>query len=277
MCAVLRVSDVIAVLEELAPSRLAESWDNVGLLVGDPDDAVERVLFTIDYTQAVAEEAASEGVRAKLVVAYHPPIFEPMKRLSSTNLAVQAARNGVALYSPHTALDVADGGTNDMLGDVVGMIERAPLRVRSDRGGSNLGSDSGAADGALVGIGRIGRLAEATTRALLVARIKEGLGVAGALVAGPVDGLVQKVAVVAGAGGDLYKDALRQGADVYLTGEMRHHDAIACARAGMTVVCVLHSNSERKALQSYAWRLSARAPSLKVTISQADRDPFVFA
>lgn len=265
MCAVMRLADVVDALEQLAPTRLAESWDNVGLLVGDPEDRIARVLFAIDYTAEVAREA--EEVGAKLVVAYHPPIFEPLKRLVSSSLIVQAIKRGVALYSPHTALDVVEGGTNDMLADVVEMAERAPLRVRTYPGEAD-------AKTTRAGMGRIGSLASPTPRSALVTRIKTGLGLEHVLVAGPEEGTASRVAVSAGSAGDMYRDAIAGGADVYVTGEMRHHDALACAAAGMTVVAVLHSNSERKALRSYAERFAVRAAGLLITISRSDRDPF---
>src|SRR5581483_4503630 len=106
------LQELVAALNEIAPTRNAESWDNVGLLVGDPAQPVSKVMLTIDYTQEVAEEARAAGCDA--VVAYHPPIFDPIKRLTAPSVVFDAIRRGVAIYSPHTALDVVDGGTNDM-------------------------------------------------------------------------------------------------------------------------------------------------------------------
>src|SRR5256886_1563280 len=115
-------------LEEIAPTRYAEPWDNVGLLVGDPDQMVSRALLAIDYTPAVAEESRNNN--CDCIVAYHPPIFDPLKRIVSPSPIYDALRRGVAIYSPHTALDVADGGTNDMLADAIGMgSDRQPLRI----------------------------------------------------------------------------------------------------------------------------------------------------
>ena len=261
----MRLADVTRALEDIAPSAWAEPWDNVGLLVGDAGARVERVLFTIDYTSAVATEA--EAAKADLVVAYHPPIFAPLKRIAHDGVVARAIRAGIALYSPHTALDVAAGGTNDMLGDVVGLASRRPLAPRPPT----------APGEAPRGLGRIGELDAPVDRHALVERIKAGLGIERVLVAGPTTGEARRVAVSAGAAGDMFKDALAAGADVYLTGEMRHHDALACAARGMTVVCALHSNSERKALRRYAERLSVAAAGLFITVSEADRDPFKFA
>jgi dinuclear metal center YbgI/SA1388 family protein len=128
---------VTALLERLAPLAYAEEWDNVGLLLEpladrrDPARApsVGRVLFTIDLSEAVLDEADERDV--DLVVAYHPPLFRPLKRLGARTFAERAvqrcARAGVAIYSPHTALDAAPGGVNDWLADGVGAGERAPL------------------------------------------------------------------------------------------------------------------------------------------------------
>jgi putative NIF3 family GTP cyclohydrolase 1 type 2 len=118
--------DLLATLESIAPLRHAESWDNVGLLAGDAAAPVTKVLLAIDYTKAVAAEARRFG--AELVVAYHPPIFSPLKRLGAESLVFQAIRDRIALYSPHTALDVAKGGTNDLLADILGLATRAPLQ-----------------------------------------------------------------------------------------------------------------------------------------------------
>src|SRR4051812_38664322 len=119
--------DLLKILDDIAPTRDAESWDNVGLLVGDPAQSVSRALLTIDYTPDVAAEAQRE--RCDLVIAYHPPLFQAIKRLTAPDPIFDAIRRGVALYSPHTALDVADGGTNDLLADILGLQDRQPLRL----------------------------------------------------------------------------------------------------------------------------------------------------
>jgi dinuclear metal center YbgI/SA1388 family protein len=117
---------VLKALETIAPLSLAEPWDNVGLLVepghGSSERTVERVLLTIDLTKAVLEEALAAD--AELVVAYHPPIFHPLKRLVArdlrTRMLLTAIERNILIYSPHTALDAAEGGVNDWLANAVG-------------------------------------------------------------------------------------------------------------------------------------------------------------
>ncbi len=125
-----------------------------------------------------------------------------------------------------------------------------------------------------VGIGRIGSFAEPVERAELFQRIKVGLEIGHLLVAGPSTGAIRRAAVCAGACGDLLDAAISAKAELYLTGEMRHHDAIKAARAGVTVVCTLHSNSERAALKRLRERLEQRLAGVAFLLSQADRDPF---
>jgi hypothetical protein len=278
-----------------------------------------------------------------------------------------AIRRGVAIYSPHTALDVANGGTNDMLADAIGLSEedRGPLRLvepkanqyklvtfvpaehvervaaalfaagagrigdytqcsfRSPGTGTFFGEEGtnptvgqsgkleqaaevrletvlpiaklGEALAALrashpyeepafdlvqlaappekVGQGRLGTMS-ATPRAAIFERIKRELGIDRLLIAGPTDGDVTKAACCAGACGDMLDDALNAKAQLYLTGEMRHHDALRAASAGMTVVCTLHSNSERAVLGRLKERLTKMLPQLAVIQSKMDRDPF---
>ena len=260
----MKLREITAVLESIAPLEHAESWDNVGLLCGDPGSDVASVLLAIDATRAVLEEAAN--AKRGLVVAYHPVIFEGLKRVVAGGLAYEAVSRGIAIYSPHTALDVATGGTNDVLADAVGMTSRAPLRKTArarERGTTE-------------GIGRVGAIERAERRAV-VDRVKRALGVDATLVAGPLDGLAERAAVCAGAGGDLLSAAIAERVDVFVTGELRHHDALRAAAAGITVIALRHSASERCALPAFAERIRAALPGIDVAISTADRDPFEFS
>src|SRR5579872_7553976 len=115
-------------MEAIAPPAFAAEWDNVGLIVGDRAAPVSRVLLTIDCTNEVVDEAKRAGCEA--IVSYHPPIFSPVRRFVARAPAFEAARAGIAVYSPHTALDVCAGGTNDVLADALGVVDRSPLLAR---------------------------------------------------------------------------------------------------------------------------------------------------
>jgi dinuclear metal center YbgI/SA1388 family protein len=255
----MKLRDVMKVLDGLAPLRYAESWDNVGLLVGDRNADITRIVVTVDYSGAVAEEAILAG--AQLVVAYHPPMFAAVKRVPHEALWADAVRRGIALYSMHTALDVVNDGTNTFLAQVCGVTVMTPIRPFANR----LPIDP---EG--IGLGRIGDIAP---RKLgdIITDLKSALGLAQVLVAGKVDAEITRVAVAAGAGGELLSDAVRQGADLFVTGELRHHDATRT-----NVIATLHSNSERKAVSLFADRLRAALQDVDVAMSQRDADPFHF-
>ena len=365
----MNVGDLVRILETIAPARFAAAWDNVGLLVGDEATLLERVLLAIDCTAEVLDEARRG--RANAIVSYHPPIFTGQKRFVAGSVAHDAARAGIAIHSPHTALDVADGGTNDVLADALSMTAREPLRrleppdaalklvtfVPSEHidavsravyaaGAGRIGEYSScgfraAGTGTFFGepgtrpaVGRPGRLEECAelrfetvvpvtrvadvVRALraahpyeepafdlvrlaslpeargmgrvgpiepasvsaLIARIKRALSIEHVLVAAPagsVDRDVSRVAVCAGSGGDLVPDAIASGAELFLTGELRHHDALRATAAGLTVLCVLHSASERAALVELERRLAEGLPGVSIVRSRVDREPFAFA
>src|SRR5690606_14965291 len=126
------------------------------------------------------------------------------------------------------------------------------------------------------GLGRVGDVAPETL-AKVVARMKPALGLEYVLVAGSLDTIVSRVAVAAGAGGELLDQAVRERAELFVTGEIRHHDALSAVRRGVSVVATLHSNSERAAVKAYASRLAERLEGLTVVASAQDVDPFVVA
>ena len=254
----MHVNDLMNAMETIAPLRFAEPWDRVGLLVGDPAGALSKVLLCIDLTVEVVAEAVA--ARCEGVVAYHPPIFKKAEAVLAGTPVYAAVRGGLSVYTPHTALDVAAGGTNDVLADALYLTDRRPLRPSK--------GDDG------VGMGRVGSFDEPVPREALIERVKRELGVAHLLVAGPTAGEARRVAACAGSCGDLLDDAIGQGVDFYLTGEMRHHDALKAAAAGMTVACVLHSNSERDTLRKLRERLADLFPNVDVLLSERDRDPF---
>jgi dinuclear metal center YbgI/SA1388 family protein len=251
-------------MEEIAPRQLAATWDNVGLLVGDPDASLTRLLLAVDCTMSVVDEARHAGCEA--LVAYHPVLFTPTKQFVVGSLAYAAVRAGLSVYSPHTALDAAVGGTNDVLSDILSLTQRRPLHVEAS---PPVGAFGGS------GLGRVGVVAPAPLGEV-VARLKAALGAAHLLVAGSLDKIVRRIAVCVGSGGDFLGDAVAADADLFVTGEMRHHDALRALSTGLAVVCTLHSVSERPALVDLARNLAARLPGVSVARSARDRDPFDF-
>lgn len=259
------LAEVLDILHEIAPLELAAEWDNVGLLL-QPNarpGRVRRVLLTIDLGDAVVAEA--KRVRADLVVSYHPPIFQPLRRLrfddGKQRTLLLAAAAGLPVYSMHTALDAAPSGLADWL--VEGVLGGAvPKELRACGDGE---------------FGRVVRLGRPLALQTLLQRLKRHLGVRHLQIARPAKrrSSVRAVAVAAGAGGSVLRGV---AADVFVTGEMSHHDALAAVAAGTTVVLAGHSNTERGFLPVLRKRLRAAFGSeLDVAIARSDRDPFALA
>src|SRR4051812_41482841 len=124
------VAAILALLEQFAPPELAGDWDNVGLLLGDRAAEVQRVMTCLTVTPETAAEAVEAG--AGLIVAHHPILFRPIKRLTTATpegrMLLALVRAGVAVYSPHTAFDNTRGGINDALARKLGLLDVAPLR-----------------------------------------------------------------------------------------------------------------------------------------------------
>ncbi len=128
------LSELTACLEQIAPLHLAEPWDHVGLLSGSGTARIKRILIALDLTREVAGEAVRNG--ANLLICYHPPIFKPILDLCTggdkpENLAVELVSKRIWIYSPHTALDAAPGGTNDALAKLLGMEVCGSLDFRT--------------------------------------------------------------------------------------------------------------------------------------------------
>lgn len=254
----LHVAGLLDALEARAPAALAEPWDNVGLLVGRRARPVSGVLVALDLRDAVLDEALARGCDA--VLTHHPAIFPHLNAVDDQRapLVLRAAEEGIALIAAHTNLDSAAGGLNDVMGDLLGMGERAPLRP--------------VADDPAVGLGRVGAV-EARSLGELLARATAAF--VGPIVhTGELERAVGRVACCTGSGGSLIGDAVAAGADVYVTGDLKYHDADrspTCALIGIP-----HAAVERVALERWSVGLAADLAERGVPLhfSTVDTDPW---
>lgn len=390
----MHVADLVRVMEAFAPPSIAEEWDNVGLILGSEQQPLRSgVLLTIDLTELVVQEAIAQHVGA--IVAYHPPLFSAVKRITdgpgssqSQRVALLALRAGVAVYSPHTALDACVGGITDWLADglvdpeaakkvVPGRIgfagaDRRAIRPLATRGGSDVKIVTFVPEDAAervrnalatAGAGKIGHYevcsfsapgtgtfrGDASTkptlgkageleavreirlemvcarRALALAlqtlrhfhpyeepaidvyglegkpdrtigvgrritldhpvslreladRLKLHLGVPAVqigAVGGSLDHRVSRIGLVPGAGASIAAAALADECEVFVTGEMKHHEVTSAIAGGLSVILGGHTNTERGYLPRLAAMLGQHLPGVRCTTSAADRDPLV--
>ncbi|UCD75212.1 MAG: Nif3-like dinuclear metal center hexameric protein [Phycisphaerales bacterium] len=368
----MNVREVVEAIEAIAPLDHACDWDNVGLLIGSHDWSGSPVMLTIDLTEEVLREAIEAKV--KMIIAYHPVIFEPFTRLTDATtrqrIVLEAARAGISVHSPHTALDAAPGGVNDWLAEGLGSGDTRALDVyesspRTEErkivtfcpveavdqlrnslaavgagrigeyelcsfeipgtgtflGGENTDPAVGEkgtlqrvdevrlemvcpADAVAlavmavrefhpyeeppieiyrlqprpmrgVGIGRRIRLDQPASLKSLAQRIKSRLGVAHlrASVGRNAPSRYSTIGLCPGAGVSVLDEAIRQGCELFLTGEMRHHDLLSAQARGCTVVLAGHTNTERGYLKILAKRLQQALPEVAFLISEKDEDP----
>jgi len=230
-----------------------------------PAAGCPRVLLTIDLTEEVVSEAERRG--ASLIIAYHPPLFGGLKRLRasvpSERVAVRCLMSGISVYSPHTALDAAPDGVNDWLLAPFGRGERGPC-VPSPLDPR-------------FGQGRFVELLEPISLRAALEAVKRHLGLSHvrlstALAHTDVERPIRRVAVCAGAGGSVFEKLT--GYDLFITGELRHHDVRERAASGTSVILCDHTNTERGFLPVFAERLRRLLGSeISFDIASCDRDP----
>ena len=252
--AAVRIEEFVAVMERVAPVGLACEFDNPGLLIGPENREIRSVLVALDATVAVAREAAQTG--AELVLAHHPLFFHPVQRIlpddPDTAAAYALIRNGVGLYAAHTNLDSAEGGVNDALCTLYGLTDVGPY-----------------ADG----LGRVGTLPMAMPLADFK-RLTDRLLNTDSHFVGRPERIVTRVAVLGGAGGDTAAGAAAAGADVLLTGEMKHHEAIAVDALGMAAIVGGHYETERIVLPPLIARLQRETNDVQYNVARSDSAPF---
>ncbi|WP_288798186.1 Nif3-like dinuclear metal center hexameric protein [uncultured Arsenicicoccus sp.] len=265
------LAEVLEVLRGLYPEDTAQSWDQVGLVTGDPDQPVRSVLLAVDPTLDVIDEARDLG--ADLLVTHHPLLLRGVHSVATTTAKGAAITRlvvaDVALYCAHTSADVADAGVSQALADALGLLDVEPLAVEEGQR-----------------LGRVGRLARPTTLRSLAEHLAHALPPTpvGIRVSGPADAQVARVAVLGGAGDSLFDEVRASGADVYVTSDLRHHPALEMrdeARGGAPyLVDAGHFATEwlwlDVAREALLQGLSARGATVEATVSTRTTDPWTF-
>jgi dinuclear metal center YbgI/SA1388 family protein len=365
----MKIKDIAAAIEKIAALKLAQDWDNVGLLIGDAQRNVKNILLTIDVTVDVVAEA--KRLKTDLIISYHPVIWDGLKQITADGPAravYNLIKAGIAVFSIHTALDVATGGVNDGLAEIVGICDAEPIGdyvdnptgdnyklvvfipIESAAKISNAVFAAGAgaignyrncsfgADGTgtflslkgakpaigrkgkpekvpevrfetivpaekladciaamkkahpydtpafdvfklydtqgKFGLGRIGKLAQPVQIKQIINRIKKYTGAKAAGIVGDQKRLVKTAAVCAGSCGKIINTVIAAKADCYVTGELKHHQALAAQEAGLTCICLSHTVSERFILKKFAKQLQKQIKQVTIKISKKDADPF---
>ena len=245
---------VMDAMERIAPKHLAEEWDNPGLLVGDPDQEVSKILICLDVSDGVVAQAIEIG--AEMIVSHHPLIFKPIGKLR-TDLPLGRRlslllKNDIAVLAAHTNLDIAEGGVNDVLVKKIGLIEIEPF-VRSSQDEET-------------SLGRIGRLPDPLDIKSFALQVRQALPVSHVRLVSAGDKPVKKVALCSGSGAEFIGKAASLGVDAYVTGDVRYHDAQHGVEQGMHVIDAGHFGTEFPVVARLKARLEEEMEKIKGTV-----------
>jgi dinuclear metal center YbgI/SA1388 family protein len=260
------VADVREFMASFAPCDLAEDWDNVGLLVGDVQATVERIMTCLTVTPESAEEAIRR--RADLIVTHHPIPFRAIRRLTTDDvtgqLLLRLIRANIAIISPHTAFDSAETGINQMLADRFELQNARPL-VPACQPHEGLGA------------ARIATAAVATSLPDLLAQAKSVFELNTVRYVGDLDHQVQSVALACGSGGSFLEQAIVAKCDTLITGEATFHTCLAARASGVALILLGHHTSERFAVEVLADVLAGQFSGVEVWTSDDEFDPICYA
>lgn len=251
------VEAIYRAIDEIAPFSESMDFDNTGILVGDPQAEVTDALLCLDVTMRVLREALDCG--AGLIISHHPVIFHKLGAVLQGDIVYELARSGVSVISAHTNLDKAyPFGVNHALAERLGLRDvRGIIR------------DGNAC------IAYMGELAQPMTEEVFGAQIKEALGLP-SLRYTPANHMVCHIAVVGGAGGEYALEAAGCGADAFVTGEVRHHEAIAARARSITLYEAGHYHTEIVYRRMLCDALTARCPGVRFHVSRSERPPMAF-
>lgn len=246
---------VAGILDELAPRRLAESWDNVGLLVGDGRQKINRVMVCLDVPEWVVDEAIEKDV--DMIISHHPIIFNGIKRVNTDTATgrklLSLIKNNISLYCMHTNYDIAAGGLNDIFARQLGFSDSSVITETYS-------------EGQVMGIGRIAELENETTLSMYADNVKTLLGADHIRYAGDPDSAIKKVALLNGSGNKFVCDARFAGADVLVTGDMQYHGILDALEMGLCVIDAGHYATEKIMIKYITEYLYGKFQELKLDV-----------
>lgn len=262
------VTDILEGLNHIAPFALAESWDNVGLLIGDPGREVGSLLFGLDPSLSLLDEAIRRGIDT--IVTHHPCIFRPFP---SVNVATpdgafleRALAHKINVIACHTNFDSAEDGVSDALGRLLKLEHLRPLRAIAGSGNEKSG------------LGRIGAFANPLLFSDFMQHLFQAVASTDVQLAGPKPTEIKSVALCGGSGSDLAEEAYRQNADVYVSSEIKHSTAVWAQDAGFCVIDATHYGTEKPAMLLLAQNLEIfgkkQGWNVEICQTETEKAPF---
>ena len=254
----------MSALERFAPLPLQEGWDNAGLQVGLTEAEVSGALLCLDVNERIIDEAVAKGLN--LVVSHHPLLFRGLKTIGDGDYVqrtvMKAIRNGITVVSMHTNMDNARGGVNYKIAEKLGLTDVRFMALKT-------------VDGVEAGSGVVGELPEEMAADDFVLMVKRVFGVECAMCNELLRRKIRRVAICGGAGDFLLDDAVRAGADAFITGEMHYH--VYFGREQQLQICVIgHYQSEQYTSEVFREVIEEACPGLPLHIAETCTNPIYY-
>lgn len=270
----LMVKDIVSAIEEIAPAGLQEKWDNSGLLIGFEKQPVNRIMTCLEINNEVLQEA--KDLRADMVVTHHPLIFEGMKSLYDGdykgNLIMKIINAGISVYSCHTPFDKVKGGNNDIIADKLGLSQVKNLNGDDVASSAKMIQNNDEAD-----IGRIGVFKTTVTLKEIIDLVSGELeqSIRQLRVVGDFNTEINKVGLCTGAGADLMEMAVDSGCQLFITGDVKYHEARKAQELGICLLDAGHYGTEKFFGKTMEYKLRKKLEDkIEIFASKTDIDPF---
>ena len=248
----MKLKEIMQLLEEFCPRSFAMSWDNVGLQVGYADKEVKTIALAVDATSEVIAEAASQG--ADLILTHHPLLFGGVKRITDSDYVgsrvLNLVRQDICCYAMHTNFDVL--GMADASADLLQLMDREVLEVTYED------------ELSVEGIGRIGTLKEPMKLSECAALVSRAFGIDHVRYYGDPEQMLVTCAILPGSGKGEIDLAVKSGADVYITGDISHHDGIDAVEKGIAVIDAGHYGIEKIFIPYMKEYLEREMPEIRI-------------
>lgn len=258
-----KVKEIIEVIETLAPISLKEDFDNVGLMVGDREKEVKKVLLALDCTLKVIQEAKENNV--DLIITHHPLIFRRPNNITTDTIQgkkiIELIKNDISLYSSHTNLDSAKKGLNDSIPGLLG-YESSEILETNKRNTE-------------AGLGRLVTLDEPTTLDYVIEKVKKAFNINNLRVVKGKDE-VNKIAIINGSGQDFIGRAVSKGADCIITGDTTYHFASDYKEIGINIIDAGHFASEQIVFFNVMKNITDKFNDVEFILSKVEEDPYIF-
>ena len=223
----MKLKNIMEIIENFCPVSLAYEWDNVGLMIGDKEKNVEKIIITLDVDKNTVKKAINTG--CDLIISHHPLFFRPLKNInysySKGKLIRDIIKNDIAVYSAHTNMDVCANGINKILAEKLCLFDIDILDKKT-------------------GLGRIGYIKEYIRTEDLAKKIKKYLDIPFLRIAGDKNKIIKKAAVACGSCSELIPMAIEQGCDAFISGDIKYHEALDNTEEGICIIDAGHFYTE---------------------------------